>query len=623
MPSEHVLRMTAVLLLALVVLPQGSSLPKGPSCFLRSNGTQCLASEDANGPCTWTLCTPSDPCSANWPQEGVCHDAISIFLKLLQETQKNVDQESESLRKKSAQVMRLCESFQNETPETVKVSSSDLDIRQSSKQDSLSASLPLASTSSTFPPVASSALLSTASRVRRLKDGQNDCMLAKSALNLQKEMHDKESAAVSTTLKILHGNNILKNLQELAKSFKAEPDREVMESANLMETLSQIAPHTQLADTTMATQSSSDDFTSAAYMLPKHAALREDETITDEAKSGCMENIQKEEEAKQEIGIALLNVSSSIVALSDNIGTLEGEIKALDQSISANAEWLAERPAFHHKRHAEFLKVSTLLASATDIVTRALTVLQEFYGSAPNIDSSEIHSKPSLLRGEPQIVPGGIATILSIPTKYTKQNCSIVQRLMQRFNALLVTRTDEAKKREHDADVKSQRSEGNAKMAKVADEKSLATKKHAKFILESQLVERKKQRVQLAEDQRNINLRLLQLHHDCDTMSHNIDSSIMAARRGEDSIRTESPLPHKVAWINAHQGLETWKIVFAFFLLSIVLALLLFPIISMFGTLFQCSVVAFFMPRHQKSLPNSQIYSVFSGDEHLGYNHLG
>lgn len=620
MPSEHVRRMTAVLLLALVVLPQGSSLPKGPSCFLRSNGTQCLASEDANGPCTWTLCTPSDPCSANWPQEGVCHDAISIFLKLLQETQKSVDQESDSLRKKSAQVMRLCDSFQNETPETVKVSSSDLDIRQSSKQDSPS---PLASTSLTFSPVASSALLSAASRVRRLKDGQNDCMLAKNALNLQKEMHDKELAAVSTALKILHGNNILNNLQELAKSFKAEPDREVMNSANLMETLSQIAPHTQLAGTTMATQSSSDGFTSAAYMLPKHAALREDETITDEAKSGCMENIQKEEEAKQEIGIALVNLSSSIVALSDNIGTIEGEIKTLDQSISANAEWLAERPASHHKRHAEFLKVSTLLASATDIVTRALTVLQEFYGSAPNIGSSEIHSKASLLRGKPQIVQGGIATILSIPTKYTKQNCSIVQRLMQRFNALLVTRTDEVKKREHDADVKYQRSEGNAKMAKVADEKSLATKKHAKFILESQLVEQKKQRVQLAEDQRNINLRLLQLHHDCDATSHNIDSSIMEARRGEDSARTGSPLSHKVAWIKAHQGLETWKIVFAFFLLSIVLALLLFPIISMLGTLFHCSVVAFFMPRHQKSLPKSQIYSVFSGDEHLGYNHLG
>merc|ERR1719379_1329730 len=113
------------------------------------------------------------------------------------------------------------------------------------------------------------------------------------------------------------------------------------------------------------------------------------------------------------------------------------------------------------------------------------------------------------------------------------------QRLMKKFSELLARRMEEAKKTEHDAEQMYQHSESNAKMVQAADEKSLVRKKQAKFTLESQLMDHKRKRVQLAEDQRNIDLRLRQLHHDCDVIFHSIDSSI------EDSIRARTTAPTK------------------------------------------------------------------------------
>lgn len=623
MTSQHVLRMLIEVLIVLV-LAEGRPSSIGPSCFLRSNSTQCLALEDENGPCTWTLCSPEDPCSANWQQEGVCHDAISIFVKLLQDTWNNINSESESLKKKSSQVMQLCDGFQNETPETVKVSSADLDIRHSPQQPVASASPAVSVTSSSFLQGAPShgALLSTAGRARRLADGQNDCTLAKKALNLQEEMNSKELATVSTALKILNEGSALKDVQDLAKSRKFVPQIEIVDSVSLMETRSQIAPHLSgEAAVQKGNQSPTGGSIGAAPASPKLASLYEDETIADEAKSGCMLNIQREQGAKEQGELALLNVSSTITDLSDNIAALDREIQALGKSISIGGDWVSKQLALRNKEHINFLRTSAAFDSAKQVVMKALIVLQEFYGADPTVDNNEALSKTSLLKGSLQ-TGQRVTAILSIPTKYTKQDCSMAQRLMKRFLALLTTRMDESKTAHQAAREKYQHSEHEKRMAHLADEKSVSSKKHAKFILESRLMEHKQKQAQLAEDQKNINLRLRQLHEDCDIISHSIDSSIEAAQAGKDSMPVKirrNPVDQKIAWIRAHHAFDRWQMVCAFFLLSIVLLFLLTPIVSMFGTLFHCSVISFIMPRHQKTLPNAQL----SDDERLACNHLG
>jgi len=393
----------------------------------------------------------------------------------------------------------------------------------------------------------------------------------------------------------------------------------------LIETLTQasfIAPHIQLGDTTASStveRISSDGVGNAVFKPKKHASIHEDETITDEAMSGCMQNIQREEVAKHDSEIALLSVASNIVAVSDSIAALDNELKALDRSIATSAEWGSEDPALRHKEHDEFTTATKDLLGAQSLLTKALKVLQDFYGPVTPTDGS----KASLLRGKPLSVQGSVTEILGIPTRYTKQDCSLARHYMMKFSAFLVTRTDEVEQKEHDAITKYQHSESNAKMVRVAAEKSLAEKKHSKSALETQLLEHQRQRVQLAEDQRNINLRLLQLHHDCDVISHSIDSSIQTALTIKESTHETTGTswdPQKTAWINAHHGLHLmrWKMVLAFSLLSIALVLLLFPIVSMLGTLFHCSVIAFILPRHQKSLPNPKIYNDVSADDHLG-----
>merc|ERR1719487_1006875 len=136
--------------------------------------------------------------------------------------------------------------------------------------------------------------------------------------------------------------------------------------------------------------------------------------------------------------------------------------------------------------HQNFLNVSATLVDAQNLITEALAVLEEFYGPEQRTKDKS-PSKASLLRGIPHGVEGGITTILGTPTKYAKQDCDVVQHLMDKFRLILATRQKEVQQSEQEAATRYQRSENDVKMARTADEKSLNKKKHAKSILEASL----------------------------------------------------------------------------------------------------------------------------------------
>lgn len=557
----------------------------------------------------------------------MCHDGISIILKLLQKSQANVHLEVASLKKKSAQVARLCDGVQNETPETVEVSTTDLDIKQSPKQDGLPAQPSSPASSSKVSHGAPPSLLSSANRVERLRESLDDCALAKAALRLQKDMHDKELTALQSALTILHEGDILNTFQELARVASADPNKEVMESISLFESLSQVAPHMQLVDG-MAPSSFAQSRTAGVAIkdpVPhKSAATHEAVTIVDEAVSGCVQNIQREEGAKQDSDIEFLNLSSNIVAVKDNLAVLDSQLKAIDQSIAANTRWLSEQPARRHTEHEGFLKTYAAFDAAHKLVTKALFVLEAFYGF-PVQGEGELHSKSTLLRGKLQGTQGKVGTILGIPTKYTKQDCSLVESSMKRLSSHIMTSAKGLESREHAAAAKYQRSENNAKMAQVADEKSRGQMQHSKSIIETQLVEYQRQKVQLAEDQRNIKLRLHQLHHDCDVISHGIEQGYtnhMDSEVGQESVHAGPSWYSGWVPVQAHHvhalHLMRWELVLMFSLFSVALLLLLFPVVSFIGALFQCSVIAFLLPRAEKSLQNSQVWFDSPADDHLG-----
>jgi hypothetical protein len=328
-----------------------------------------------------------------------------------------------------------------------------------------------------------------------------------------------------------------------------------------------------------------------------------------------MQNIQREEVAKHDSDVALLSVTSNIVAVSDDLAALDSQQKALDKSISARAKWVSEQPALRHAKHEEFVKISSAYAAGENLITKVLSVLQEFYDHEQQSEG-ELRSKSTLLRGNLQGVQGGVPTILGVPTKYIKQDCSLAQSLMKSLRSHVVTSISELEKTEQVSVAEYQTSENTAKIAQVAEEKLRSQKQHSKAVLETRLVKYQCQRAQLVEDQRNINLRLQQLHHDCDVISHSMEAATKSVTdAGNESSHTGT------AWIRAHHGLvflQRWKFVVAFFLLSMGLLLLLLPLVSMLGTLFQCSLVAFVMPRHDKSLSNPKIYSDVSADDHLG-----
>jgi len=253
--------------------------------------------------------------------------------------------------------------------------------------------------------------------------------------------------------------------------------------------------------------------------------------------------------------------------MSDSISTLAEEIKALDESVAATDKEVFELTTQRKAEHQEFVDSLSTLATAQRLIDKAITRLEKFYSPEASAKkaaavkdaamkkaglallSKSSSSPTSLAVRREELRLGGSdfdsfvqtsskvtlriresdavspVSLPGVPGTYEKKESGGVIGLMTDFKTEMRTEMTEAEVEEKHAAEDYTRIMEDAKMSRSQDVKSSNNKKGAKAQLDEEFVQAKGEKAMLEAELHNLELYLVQVHHDCDFLLENFEAA--------------------------------------------------------------------------------------------------
>eukprot|EP00746_Dinoflagellata_sp_MGD_P162350 gnl/MRDRNA2_/MRDRNA2_89878_c0_seq1.p1 gnl/MRDRNA2_/MRDRNA2_89878_c0~~gnl/MRDRNA2_/MRDRNA2_89878_c0_seq1.p1 ORF type:complete len:436 (-),score=149.19 gnl/MRDRNA2_/MRDRNA2_89878_c0_seq1:121-1236(-) len=299
-----------------------------------------------------------------------------------------------------------------------------------------------------------------------------------------------------------------------------------------------------------------------------------DEDVNEEIKkTWCANETEVNEALKASKTTEVEQLTASMAEMQDSITTLAEEIKGLGESIAATDKEVHELTVQRKAEHQEFVDGLSTMATATRLIDKAIVRLEKFYSpeasakkaaaakeaalkkaglallskssSNPNVmairreemklggsdfDSFvQTSSKVTLRIKESDAVSVSQTvspvSLPDVPGTYVKKESGGVIGLMNEFKTEMKTEMTESEVEEKHAAEDYTRIMEDAKISRSQDVKSLNDKKSAKATLDDKFVSAKGAKALLEEELHNLELYLVQIHHDCDFLLENFEAN--------------------------------------------------------------------------------------------------
>lgn len=262
-------------------------------------------------------------------------------------------------------------------------------------------------------------------------------------------------------------------------------------------------------------------------------------------------------------------VTAQKAELEDNLATVVEQIKVHEAAIAALDKEVTEMTKQRKTEHQEFVDEFATMSTAIKLIDKAMKRLQKFYSPKATAAKAKaakeaalkkaglaLLTKPQnkeeqdektqeekikqlfsgfdnfvqvkkegfLLRIRPSMLSVDPVEVPDTPKTYVKKESGGVISLMNQFKTDLKTEMTEAEVEEKHLAAEYTRLMGDAQMSRATDVKGLNQKISAKARMDESLVEAKSRLQTLDEERRNLELYLLQVHHDCDYLLANFDA---------------------------------------------------------------------------------------------------
>lgn len=296
-----------------------------------------------------------------------------------------------------------------------------------------------------------------------------------------------------------------------------------------------------------------------------------EEDVNDEVKKiWCANETEVNEELKVSKTTEKEQITANMEEMEDSISTLAEEIKALDASIAATDKEVHELTVQRKAEHQEFVDSLSTLATAQRLISKAIVRLEKFYSpdaykkkadaakdaamkkaglallSKSSVNPTSLAVRRAALRlggadfdSDDSFVQTSSKVTLRIkesdavspvdlpevPGAYVKKESGGVIGLMNDFKMEMKTEMTEAEVEEKHAAEDYTRIMSEAKVSRADDVKSINNKKSAKAELDETFVEAKEKKGMLEAELHNLELYLVQVHHDCDFLLENFEAA--------------------------------------------------------------------------------------------------
>lgn len=310
---------------------------------------------------------------------------------------------------------------------------------------------------------------------------------------------------------------------------------------------------------------------------PMIRQLHEEDVADEQKKVFCAKEVETNEALKVSKQNQFDLLTTEISELEDNLATVVAEIKAHEVAIASLDKEVTEMTHQRKSEHQEFVDEFATMATAIKLIDKAIRRLQKFYSPKATaakeaaakeaalkkaglallakesaaktaqqeedekVQKQEMDKIKQLFSGfdsflqvkkEERVLLRVHRSMLSVspvevpdtPKTYVKKESGGVIALMNQFKTDLKTDMTEAEIEEKHAAEDYTRVMSDAQMSRATDVEGLNKKASAKARMDQDLVSAKSQKEILDGEIRNLELYLLQLHHDCDFLLANFDT---------------------------------------------------------------------------------------------------
>jgi len=394
---------------------------------------------------------------------------------------------------------------------------------------------------------------------------------------MRQKMRSEEIAAISEAIKILNDDDAL-------ETFSAAKSAAFVQKRNTYDAFLQVgsararkrvASRFKLVSAHKAAEEppadAADPMAEAEKMVTGMISglvktLHEEDVNDEIKKTWCANETEVNEALKASKTTETEQLTASMEEMDDSISTLTEQIKALSESISETDKEVHELTVQRKAEHQEFVDSLSTLATAQKLIEKAIVRLEKFYSpkahaakeaavkeAAMKKAGLALISKPStshsLAVQRAELRLGGSdfdsfvqtsskvtlrikesdavspVNLPEVPGAYVKKESGGVIGLLTDFKTEMRTEMTESEVEEKHAAEDYTRIMGDAKMSRSQDVKSLNDKKRAKAQLDEEFVEAKGRKALLEAELRNLELYLVQVHHDCDFLLANWEAS--------------------------------------------------------------------------------------------------
>jgi chromosome segregation ATPase len=228
-----------------------------------------------------------------------------------------------------------------------------------------------------------------------LADLGKQCAAKKAAWGERQTMRAQEMDAISQAVKILNDDDALDLFKKTAPSFaqqgmdflqKSSKSSVALRAKAIMVSLAQTSRshQTQMSLITSALKSKAVDFSKITEMIDGMVdVLTKEQGDDDQQKTFCDDEFEKSADEKKDTEEKLASLAASIEEMTATVSTLSNEIDTLQVEIKALDKAVAEATEQRKSEHAAFVQAQAENQAATQLVEAAKNKLNKFY--RPNL----------------------------------------------------------------------------------------------------------------------------------------------------------------------------------------------------------------------------------------------
>lgn len=305
---------------------------------------------------------------------------------------------------------------------------------------------------------------------------------------------------------------------------------------------------------------------------PMIEQLHMEDVEDEQKKTWCANETTHNEALKASKEKEFEQVTTQIAELEDNLATTIEQIKVHEAAIAALDKEVTEMTNQRKTEHQEFVDEFATMATAIKLIEKAIKRLNKFYSPKATAakaaaakeaalkkaglallakdqhktaeeDAEEkaqearikqlfsgfdsfvqVKKEGFLLRIQPSMLSVDPVDVPDTPKTYVKKESGGVIALMNQFKTDLKTDMTKAEIEEKHAAEDYSRVMGDAQMSRASDVEGLNKMTSAKARIDQDLVSAKSEKETLDGEIRNLELYLLQVHHDCDFLLENFES---------------------------------------------------------------------------------------------------